>query len=160
MSEGYSAATARRVAKVTQRRLDYWDETGLVRPSVLKADGKGTERQYSFEDLVKLSVVARLRKAGLTLQRIRKGLKTMRALSGARDPLLCEVLLAEGGSLLRRVDGRTMEDVLRSGQFVFSVVAIGRVQDETKRQIESLTARDIRRRGRPRKRASGGNSGG
>jgi DNA-binding transcriptional MerR regulator len=54
---GFSAEVARRLAKVSYRQLVYWDETGLVRPSVQKARGKGSRRVYGFEDIVELVLI-------------------------------------------------------------------------------------------------------
>ena len=54
---GYSAAAARRIVGVSQRCLDYWADRGIVAPSVQQATGKGSERRYAFDDLVKLALV-------------------------------------------------------------------------------------------------------
>ena len=70
MKAGYSPADAKEIVGVSQRCLEYWDERGLVRPSIRKAKGKGTERRYSYEDLVALSVLKRLRDTGLSLQKV------------------------------------------------------------------------------------------
>ena len=37
-------------------KLDYWARTGLLRPSVLDAAGSGSQRLYSYEDIVELKV--------------------------------------------------------------------------------------------------------
>ncbi len=129
----YSASTAIRVTGVTQRNLEYWDQAGIVVPSV-PAAGTGRPRRYSFQDLVRLSVVRRLRKAGLSLQHIQKGIAKLRA-KGEGDPLSGTVLLASGGTLLRRLDKTSLEDVLADGQLVFSVIATGRIEEETRAGI-------------------------
>ena len=72
---GWSADSARRIAGISYRQLDYWDKTALVRPSVQHARGKGSRRVYAFEDLVELRVVARLLTAGISLPAVRKAVR-------------------------------------------------------------------------------------
>ena len=75
---GYRGPTACSVAGITYRQLDYWARTGLVMPSVRDASGSGTQRLYSFRDIVVLKVVKRLLDAGVSLQNIRKAIETLR----------------------------------------------------------------------------------
>jgi DNA-binding transcriptional MerR regulator len=147
MPQDYSAAAARKIVGITQRCLDYWDQRGIVSPSVKRAMGKGSERRYSYQDLVRLSVVKRLRANGLSLQKIQQGLRRLRR-TAAADPLLDEVLVTDGHSFQRLTKNRAVaEDVLANGQLVFSVVAVGRIDQELREQIVRLEGR-IKRRGR------------
>ena len=57
---GYRGPTACAAAGITYRQLDYWARTGLVEPSVRPAYGSGTQRLYSFRDVVVLKIVKRL----------------------------------------------------------------------------------------------------
>lgn len=75
---GFSADVARRVVGISYRQLDYWDKTGLIRPSVRQAGGKGSRRVYSFEDLVELRVVAKLRALGVSLPAVRRAARYVR----------------------------------------------------------------------------------
>lgn len=77
------AFTAERVRALTDlslRQLQYWDETGLVRPSLTARQGRGRKRLYSFRDLVALRAAAQLRKDGIALQQIRKVVEHLRDL--------------------------------------------------------------------------------
>src|SRR5262245_49124133 len=76
-SVGYRGVTACSAAGITYRQLDYWARTGLVVPSVRDASGSGTQRLYSFRDIVVLKVVKRLLDAGVSLQNIRKAIETL-----------------------------------------------------------------------------------
>ena len=51
---GYRGPTACAAAGITYRQLDYWARTGLVAPSVRTATGSGTQRLYSFRDILVL----------------------------------------------------------------------------------------------------------
>ena len=68
---GYRGPTACKAAGITYRQLDYWARTGLVEPSVRGATGSGTQRLYSFRDILVLKVVKRLLDTGVSLQQIR-----------------------------------------------------------------------------------------
>ncbi|MBA3738555.1 MAG: MerR family transcriptional regulator, partial [Actinobacteria bacterium] len=69
---GYRVPEVCRVVGITYRQLDYWARTGLVLPSIRDAGGSGTQRLYSFRDLVQLRVIKKLIDAGVSLQRVRK----------------------------------------------------------------------------------------
>ena len=67
---GYRGPTACSAAGITYRQLDYWARTGLVEPSVRAAHGSGSQRLYSFRDILVLKVVKRLLDTGISLQQI------------------------------------------------------------------------------------------
>jgi len=70
---GYRGVTACHAVTISYRQLDYGRAPGLVVPSIRDASGSGTQRLYSFRDMVVLKVVKRLLDAGVSLQNIRKG---------------------------------------------------------------------------------------
>ncbi|MED5527073.1 MAG: MerR family transcriptional regulator, partial [Actinomycetota bacterium] len=49
---GYRGPVACAAAGITYRQLDYWARTGLVAPTVRGAAGSGTQRLYSFRDIL------------------------------------------------------------------------------------------------------------
>ena len=64
-----------RLVGITYRQLDHWDTTGLVEPSLTKADGQGSRRQYSYADLMDLLVVKTLADFGVGFDLIRRVMK-------------------------------------------------------------------------------------
>ena len=54
-----------RASGVNEKTLHYWDQIGLVRPSVAKAKGRGTVKLYSFGDTVAAAAAHRLRRVGI-----------------------------------------------------------------------------------------------
>lgn len=72
---------ARQLAGVSLRRLRYWEERGLVVPSIKKQlSPHNIVRLYSFQDLLALLVVAELRtQRDMSLQRIRRLVDHLRA---------------------------------------------------------------------------------
>jgi len=91
---GYRGPTACQVVGITYRQLDYWARTGLVVPSIRSASGSGSQRLYSFKDVLVLKVVKRLLDAGVSLQNIRLAVDHLRA-RGIRD-LAGITLLSDG----------------------------------------------------------------
>jgi DNA-binding transcriptional MerR regulator len=70
----FSDTRALRIARVSVRRLRYWEEIGLVSPSIKRQLGNhNTVRLYSYQDLLSLLVVRALRiDRGMSLQHIRR----------------------------------------------------------------------------------------
>ena len=62
MIAAFSQELAGKIAGLTKRQLEYWDEIGLIEPSVAPKGGWGEPRLYSFRDLIKLKVAAQMRR--------------------------------------------------------------------------------------------------
>ncbi|NUT35162.1 MAG: MerR family transcriptional regulator [Hamadaea sp.] len=119
---GYRGVTACHAVGISYRQIDYWARTGLVSPSVRDASGSGTQRLYSFRDLVVLKVVKRLLDAGVSLQNIRKAIDTLRS-HGVED-LAGITLISDGTTVYECRSAEEVVDLLQGGQGVFGI-AIG-----------------------------------
>jgi DNA-binding transcriptional MerR regulator len=97
--EGFSTVEAAKVAGLPPRTVDYWAKTGFIAPSIADATGRGTEREYSFDDLVALCVARGLRKAGISMQALRLIVTGLRAKKGVRNPLAESRLIAVGSDV-------------------------------------------------------------
>src|SRR5260221_12292114 len=84
LEAGFSTARAARLTRLSPRQLDYWDRRGFLSPSLARAEGYGSAREYSFVDLVRLRVAARLRAAGVGLARIPQAGQNLRPPDPAR----------------------------------------------------------------------------
>ena len=120
---GYRGVTACDAAGISYRQLDYWARTGLVVPSVRDASGSGTQRLYSFRDMVVLKVVKRLLDAGVSLQNIRKAIETLRS-RGAED-LAGITLISDGTTVYECRSPEEVVDLLQGGQGVFGIAISG-----------------------------------
>ena len=135
--EGFTAHQASRFTGCTARQLRYWDQIGLVRPSLQQTGGRpGVPRLYSFRDLVALKVVKSLLDGGLSLQRVRRAWEFLNKRAGL-DQHLAEVKLVTDGKSVFRVVRREGEvlDALREGQMAFFVAI-----DEVTRQVADEVA--------------------
>lgn len=120
---GYRGVTACHAAGISYRQLDYWARTTLVVPSVRDASGSGTQRLYSFRDIVVLKVVKRLLDAGVSLQNIRKAIETLRQ-SGEED-LAGITLISDGTTVYECRSAEEVVDLLQGGQGVFGIAISG-----------------------------------
>jgi DNA-binding transcriptional MerR regulator len=124
------------IVGISYRQLDYWARTGLVPPTIRRAEGSGSQRLYAFEDIVRLRVVRRLLDAGVTLERIRVALDEL----AAQGRTLADVTLASDGRTVYAIDDdRQLLDLLRRGQGVFAI-ALEPLVDELRGEISLLPA--------------------
>jgi DNA-binding transcriptional MerR regulator len=120
---GYRGVTACHAAGISYRQLDYWARTGLVVPGVRDASGSGTQRLYSFRDIVVLKVVKRLLDAGVSLQNIRKAIDTLR--QHGVDDLAGITLISDGTTVYECRSAEEVVDLLQGGQGVFGIAISG-----------------------------------
>ena len=134
---GYRGPTACSAAGITYRQLDYWARTGLVEPSVRPAHGSGTQRLYSFRDILMLKVVKRLLDTGVSLQNIRSAVAHLRE-RGIAD--LTEItLMSDGTTVYACTSPDEVVDLVQGGQGVFGI-AVGRVVREVEGSLAELPA--------------------
>ena len=132
---GYRGPTACKAAGITYRQLDYWARTGLVEPSVRTAQGSGSQRLYSFRDVLVLKIVKRLLDTGVSLQNIRSAVNHLRD-RGVED-IAQITLMSDGASIYECRSADEVVDLLSGGQGVFGI-AVGRVWLEVEGDLAHL----------------------
>jgi DNA-binding transcriptional MerR regulator len=126
-TEGYRVPEVCKVVGISYRQLDYWARTNLVNPSVREAGGSGTQRLYSFQDLLALKVIKGLLDAGVSLQQIRQAVVYLRENEGR--PLTGVTLMSDGVSIYACESEDEIIDLVKRGQGVFGI-ALDKVQDD------------------------------
>jgi DNA-binding transcriptional MerR regulator len=124
---GYRGPTACAAAGISYRQLDYWARTELVVPSIRSARGSGSQRLYSFKDILVLKVVKRLLDAGISLQNIRIAVDALRA-RGAED-LARITLFSDGTTVYECTSSEEVVDLMRGGQGVFGIAVSGALRE-------------------------------
>ncbi|MDY6055583.1 MerR family transcriptional regulator [Micrococcus sp.] len=132
---GYRGPTACKAAGITYRQLDYWARTDLVVPSIRGAAGSGSQRLYSFRDILVLKVVKRLLDTGVSLQQIRTAVAHLRE-RGVED-LAQITLMSDGASVYECTRADEVVDLVQGGQGVFGI-AVGRVWREVEGSLAEL----------------------
>ena len=137
---GYRVPIACQVAGITYRQLDYWARTNLVKPSIRNARGSGSQRLYSFKDVLVLKIVKRLLDTGISLQNIRLAVDSLRE-RGIND--IAEItLVSDGMSVYECHSNEQVIDLLSGGQGVFGV-AIPGIMKELSGTISSFPAERV-----------------
>jgi DNA-binding transcriptional MerR regulator len=124
---GYRGPTACSAAGITYRQLDYWARTALVVPTIRTATGSGSQRLYSFKDILVLKVVKRLLDAGVSLQNIRVAVEALRS-RGVAD-LAQVTLLSDGTTVYECTSSEEVVDLLQGGQGVFGIAVSGALRE-------------------------------
>ena len=137
---GYRGAVACKAAGITYRQLDYWARTDLVVPTVRGASGSGTQRLYSFRDVLVLKIVKRLLDTGVSLQQIRLSIEHLR--SRGLDDLADITLMSEGTTVYECTSPSEVIDLVQAGQGVFGI-AIGRVWREIEMNLNGQPGEEM-----------------
>ena len=132
---GYRGPIAHRVAGITYRQLDYWARTGLVVPSIRNAEGSGTQRLYSFRDILLLRVVKRFLDVGISLHQIRVAIEHLN--SRGVDDLTELTLVSDGFSVYEVTSANELFDLTRGGQGMF-MISVSSVWRELEGTLSSL----------------------
>lgn len=135
---GFRGPQVCKIVGITYRQLDYWARTDLLRPSISEAKGSGTQRVYSYRDLLELKVIKRLLDAGISLQSARRALEVLRR-SGS-DVATANLVLNGSQSVLA-TSGEEIVDLLKGGQGVLNIVPLAGVVQELDAAITELAPR-------------------
>ncbi len=137
MEEGYRGPQTCKIVGITYRQLDYWTRTGLVSPTVQDARGSGTQRLYSFNDLLQLKVIKSLTDAGASLQKIRQAIDYVR--DNVSDDWSTLTIVTDGSGVYACTSDTEVVDLLRSGQGVLgAVVAVDKIRDQLQGTLREL----------------------
>lgn len=141
---------AAKLARITMRQLRYWEQTGLIVPSIKRQiSPRNTVRLYDYQDLLGLLVAAELRNR-VSLQHIRRIVAQLRD-RGFADPLR-ELRFATHGSdiYFQYPDGSWSGDPAPDQVIFHQVIAL----DPLRERIPAAGQRDpdtvgkvVRRRG-------------
>ncbi len=124
------------IVGITYRQLDYWARTDLIRPSVADAKGSGTQRLYSYSDLLELKVIKSLLDSGVDLKKVRRVIEYVRQNLG-EDVATANLVISGADSVLAK-NGEELIDLVRNGQGVLNIVPIAGVKDELDAKITEL----------------------
>src|SRR5215471_4496162 len=120
----YTSGDVSRIAGVSLRQLQWWDERGVVSPRQ-----EGHRRVYLSQEVVEVSVIAELRRKGFSLQKIRRVLRFLQkdmgkrlneAVSGTGDVHL----LTDGRNIYLEDQPNRVIDVLKNAKQPMFLVCV------------------------------------
>jgi predicted RNase H-like HicB family nuclease len=132
----FNTKAIEKITGLTPRRIDYWDKTHFIRPSVAEAKGYGSARLYSFTDLVQMRVAKTLADKGITLQKIRMSITYLKKnMPDVEKPLSELKFLTDGNTVFVITgDDKQIVDTLKESQLVFAI-ALGDLVEELKGKV-------------------------
>ncbi len=144
--ETYSSSEVAKIAQVSLRQLQWWDEQSVVSPR-----HEGHKRVYLAQEVIEISLIAELRRKGFSLQKIRRVLDYLQSELGAR---LREVLsgsadlhlLTDGKSVYLERSHEQIIDILKDAmQPMFLVCVTDQVKRLSDLRIPPATPRKPQR---------------
>jgi len=123
-AQTFSSNEVARIAGVSLRQLQWWDERKVVSPA-----HAGHKRIYTPAEVVEVSVIAELRRKGFSLQKIRRVLRFLEREMGRRlgDVLRSDSplhLLTDGKSLFLEDRESRIIDILKNARQPMFLVSI------------------------------------
>jgi DNA-binding transcriptional MerR regulator len=134
LTRNYTSTDVARIAQVSLRQLQWWDERKVVSPR-----HEGHKRVYLAEEVIEITVIAELRRKGFSLQKIRRVLRFLQREMGRRlaDVLSSEAglhLLTDGKSIYLEDQQDRIIDLLKNARQPMFLVC---VSDQVKRLEEA-----------------------
>lgn len=136
----FSSPQTIEIVGITYRQLDYWTRTKLVRSTAQRADGSGSRRRYSYNDLLELKLIKRLLDEGIALQRVREVFDYLRDELG-EEVASADLVINGNKSLLVRTDEQIL-DALRQGQGALYLRMDGLIE-EVEAAVRDLPAEEV-----------------
>ncbi len=123
MKVGFTPRQVTHLTGVPYSTLNLWAKNGLVIPSIGVGAGTGSERVYSFSDLVALKVAFEIRRAGVTTASLKKVVQFLQENLGMENPLAEARLVVSGHDVLVvRGERQLISALARPGQSCLSFV--------------------------------------
>lgn len=140
----FTSGDVARIAGVSLRQLQWWDERKVVSPRQ-----EGHRRVYLPEEVVEVSVIAELRRKGFSLQKIRRVLKFLQKEMGKRlsDALAKDSeihLITDGKNIYLEDEPGRIIDVLKNAKQPMFLVC---VTDQLKRFQAGTVKKPVKSQG-------------
>jgi len=120
MEHAYKTDLVMKLTGATANQLKYWSRMELVVPKI-----NGRRAHYSFKDIVKLRVLVSLRKNGLSLQRVRLGIKRLSEMLPDDEPLSRLFIYTDGTDMIVVEKGKYFSAITKQQYFRFDTEQIG-----------------------------------
>src|SRR5450432_4281395 len=130
----FSSSDVSRIAEVSLRQLQWWDERKVVSPH-----NEGHKRVYAAEEVIEITVIAELRRKGFSLQKIRRVLRFLQREMGKRLSEVIEHqadlhLVTDGKSIYLEDKQERIIDILKNAKQPMFLVC---VSDQVRRLNDS-----------------------
>jgi DNA-binding transcriptional MerR regulator len=123
-SEAYTSSEVAKLARVSLRQLQWWDERHVVSPR-----HQGHRRMYTAGEVLEVTLIAELRRKGFSLQKLRRVLRYLQRDMGRRlsDVLAGDSnlhLLTDGKSIYLEDRQERVIDILKNARQPMFLVCV------------------------------------
>lgn len=145
----FTSSDVSRIAGVSLRQLQWWDERKVVSPR-----HEGHRRLYAAEEVIEITVIAELRRKGFSLQKIRRVLRFLQREVGRRLSDVIEKesdlhLVTDGKSIYLEEQNDRIIDILKNARqpmFLVSVTdQVRRLSAAARKPVRAETGAAARR---------------
>ena len=119
MNNIYPTKLVRKLTGSSLNQLKYWVRINLISPQRM-----GKSSYYSFKDIVKLRVLVSLKRRGLSLQKVREGIRNLSAMLPDDDPLSRLVIYTDGVDMIVVEKGKYFSAITKQQYFRFDTEQI------------------------------------
>ena len=134
--EGFTSKQAEKIVGISYRQIDHWARKGLVQPSLAPAQGSGSRRRYSYNDLVEFKIAKKMRDQGIDLKSIARAFDYLRNQLGGE--VASANIVISGSDVLWADDDRVLS-LLRQGQAaMLTVLPVAGVRRELDADVVKL----------------------
>jgi DNA-binding transcriptional MerR regulator len=129
---GYPIAKVVALTGLSERQLAYWRRIKLLSPS---SRTRGGHARYDFADLVALRAAKRLLDAGVSLQRVRQAIASLRQFLPQIDQPLSEASIVATGDVLLVMHRGSRFDALSGQQWILPIADLIHELDRKKQHV-------------------------
>jgi len=145
--DAFNSLQVMALAGVTRKQVIHWDQKGIIKPSIRPATGRGSQRLFSYEDLLLTRTARELRDRSFGLRKILRCISYLRKhLPETSGPLGRLQLATDGRTVGIITDKQTLVDAGESrGQLMMIDVAIldrqlrAAIEAKSRRHVEELS---------------------
>lgn len=120
MNNIYPTKLVQKLTGSSLNQLKYWVRINLVSP-----ERKGKTSFYSFKDIVKLRVLVSLKRRGLSLQKVREGIRNLSVMLPDDEPLSRLIIYTDGVDMIVVEKGKYFSALTKQRYFRFDTEQIG-----------------------------------
>ncbi|MCP5118225.1 MAG: MerR family transcriptional regulator, partial [bacterium] len=140
VDRAYTSSEVAKIASVSLRQLQWWDERKVVSPK-----HEGHKRIYHPAEVIEVTVIAELRRKGFSLQKIRRVLRFLQKEMGRRlaDVLASESelhLVTDGKSIYLEDEEARIIDLLKNARQPMFLVCV----TDQARRLEMTRRKPVR----------------
>ena len=138
--QSYSSSEVSRIAQVSLRQLQWWDERKVVSPR-----HEGHRRVYYPAEVIEITVIAELRRKGFSLQKIRRVLRFLQREMGKRLADVMESnsnlhLVTDGKSIYLEDQHDRIIDIIKNARQPMFLVCV----TDQARRLEDVDRKPVR----------------